>query len=226
MFTRQAFIALAVLGASIMPSLFPFAVHGEPLVEKCSPKLRQFLGDHSDASLVLSNASSQAFTNRDVQIVYFYTKDASIPKFYHFYLSDTSVIIACRGDVSPCDQFVGLLFEIINSRGESSFQSLFQQAEAGTISKTNFVRSILTEEFIALRSTQKQIGQLRITEKEIAESPTCKALIECPDNYNDFVTYIRRLDAPDRDPLKEYEEKYDLLRKGGISSTRTNTPSF
>src|SRR5262245_51555087 len=45
-----------------------------------SPKLKQFLVDHSAASNALVGAISESFSNRTVQLYYFYSDDEAQPR--------------------------------------------------------------------------------------------------------------------------------------------------
>src|SRR6185295_18820026 len=107
-----------------------------------SPKLRQFLTDHPAAALTLSNTLAEAFTVRTYRIYYFYSDDESIPRAAHTYAGPSTVWITVRENQQPADEFVGILFEALNSEGGQRFGELADLARAGRITKTNFVREV------------------------------------------------------------------------------------
>src|SRR2546430_1714706 len=50
-----------------------------------SPNLRKFLLDHPTAMKVLTNALSEAFSNRTVRLYYYYSDDPGERRANHFY---------------------------------------------------------------------------------------------------------------------------------------------
>src|ERR1035437_10771122 len=61
-----------------------------------SPKLKQFLTAHPKASSTMSNVLSEEFSNRTVQLNYFYSNDESAAKAYHYFPDESSVCIVIR----------------------------------------------------------------------------------------------------------------------------------
>src|SRR5271165_1445404 len=55
-----------------------------------SPKLRQFLTGHREASQMMSNVVSEAFSNRTVRLHYFYSEDESVARARHYYPDESS----------------------------------------------------------------------------------------------------------------------------------------
>jgi hypothetical protein len=179
-----------------------------------SPKLRQFIIDHPGASKMLTKALSEAFSNRTVQLYYFYSDDESIPRAYHYYPSESVVGICIRENQQPVDEFITFLFEVLNSEGEKHFQEIIQKAKSGTISKTNFATEILKVEFEAVKRTRDLIGNLKLNKKEISESDYYNRFVECPNKFEAFLSYTKKVSLHgDRDSIKDYETQYDLLRK-------------
>jgi hypothetical protein len=177
-----------------------------------SPKLRQFIIDHPAASQFLTNAFSEAFSNRTVQLYYFYSDDESIPRAFHYYPDESVVGIGIRENQQPSDEFICLLFEILNSEGEKHFKEICQKAKGGALSKTNFVNEILKVEFEAVKRTRTLILDLGLKKKEISQSYYYNRLIGCPNKFEDFLSYKKKV-SPQRDQIKEYETEYDSLQK-------------
>ncbi|HTA94662.1 MAG TPA: hypothetical protein VK769_00915 [Verrucomicrobiae bacterium] len=177
-----------------------------------SPKLRQFITDHSTASKLLTNALSEAFSNRTVQLYYFYTDDESTARAFHYYPDESVVGIVIRENQQPPDEFICLLFEVLNSEGEKRFQEIYQKAKDGTLSKGDFVNAVSKVEFEAIKRTRDLIHDLNLNKKEISESYYYNRLIQCPDKFEDFLSYKKKV-SPQRDQVKEYEMDYDSLRK-------------
>src|SRR5205809_7066972 len=105
---------LSVLLLALLPSAF--GASAARFTGMLSPKLRQFLQAHPPALAELTNSFDAAFTNRTIQIYYFYETDESMARAYHYYPKDLSVVIVLRENQEPSDELITLLFELINSR--------------------------------------------------------------------------------------------------------------
>jgi hypothetical protein len=177
-----------------------------------SPKLRQFITDHSAASKLLTDTLSESFSNRTVQLYYFYSDDESIPRAFHYYPDESVVGIVIRENQQPSDEFISLLFEVLNSENEKRFQEITQKAESGALSKANYATEILKTEFEVVKRTRELIRGLNLNKKEISESYLYNRYIECPNKFEDFLSYKKKV-SPQRDQIKEYEMQYDSLPK-------------
>jgi hypothetical protein len=177
-----------------------------------SPKLRQFVASHPAAMHIITNAVSEAFSNRTAQLYYFYSEDASVPRASHYYPSEAAVGIMLRENQPPIDEYLCLLFEVVNSESEERFRAIYQKAQSGDISRRDFPRAILKEEFKAAIRTRDLIKQLKLDAKEVAESEECQHFLGCPTKFEDFLDYSQKISSPERDAIKEYEAVYDSLR--------------
>ena len=184
-----------------------------------SPKLRQFLTAHPEASLALSNAPSEAFHNRAVQLYYMYSDDESIARAFHYYPDETSVGIVIRENQQPCDECICLIYETLNSLGEKQFQELAERAKSGTVTKADFVKGIFQQEFPVEMKMQKIVGSFRITNKEKNESYFYNRLMQEPNGFEKAMAYKKKA-APKQELIKFYEREYDDLRD---SESRSNT---
>jgi hypothetical protein len=189
-----------------------------------SPKLSKFLSDYPQAQRILTNAFSNAFSNKSFALFYFYSNVESHPRAFHYY-PDTAgwprVVLCIRENQSPVDEFITLLFETLNSKGESVFTNLEQKAYLGTISKEQFAKEILKCEFDVTKSTRHTLLGLKLKNREKNGSYYYHRFVECPTNFDDFLSYSKKV-SPDRDAMKEYELKYDWLRKMYLDSNSSS----
>jgi hypothetical protein len=192
-------------------SISAFAQMASGVSSMASPKLRQFLTAHREASQIMSNALSEAFSNRTVRLHYFYSEDESVARARHWYPDKSSVIILVRENQQPCDEFIMLIFEMLNSESEKQFMNLFDEAKAGTVTKEDFIRGILQQEFEAYKRTQSLVKNLKLSEGEITESYYYNRFVHLPSDFEGFLAYQKQV-SPKRDPAKEYGPQYDHLR--------------
>lgn len=183
------------------------------LASSFSPNLQKFLKEHPENLQTLTSVLSEAFTNRSVRLYYFFSDDPNRLVAEHFYLDYGQVVIALKANQPPTEEFLEIIFEAVNSEGEKRFEELMSQASTGSISRTNFAVEIFRQEFKATVRTRDLIGKLKFTRKEKSKSFYYKGFLEAPDNFEDFIAYVKRV-SPKRDWRKDYETKYDILRNG------------
>src|SRR5262245_13438390 len=116
-----------------------------------SPKLKRFLADHPAASQSLAGAISESFSNRTMMLYYFYSDDETQPRVFHKYPEQSVVLVVVRENQEPCDEFICLIFEILNSQDEKSFKDLSEQAKSGAISKADFSSAAMRQEFLVVK---------------------------------------------------------------------------
>jgi len=193
-----------------------------------SPKLKKFLSDYSETAKIFTNAVSNAFSNKTVRLYYFYSDNDSEARCFHFYPNRAGmpeVVLCVRENQAPLDEFICVLFETLNSKNESEFWKLFQDASLGNISREQYAKEILQHEFEATKNTRAILLTLKFEKKETGESHYYREFAECPTNFDDFLTYSKKL-SQDRDVLKEYELQYGSLRKMYIdSNSSSNSPA-
>jgi hypothetical protein len=204
---RLLFIALVCFG-------LPSFVRGSELLSAISPKLKQFVTTHSGTLQTLTNNLSEAFNGKTIQVFYYYTEDESVARAYHYYTGegDSMVGICVRENQEPLDEFISLIFESQNTKGEKQFKELYRKAESGDISKTAFAQEMLKVEFNAVKSTRDLLRRLKFGKKEMGESFFYKRFSECPEEFSEFMIYTAKVSLHG-DPIKEFEAKYDSLRK-------------
>jgi hypothetical protein len=194
------------------------------IVSEASPKLKKFLSDNPEAANVFTNAIANAFSNRTVRLFYFYSNDDSEARAFHFYptmAGSPDVMLCIRENQTPLDEFITTLFETLNSKSESAFTELSQNAYSGTITREQFAKEILRYEFDATTNTRSILLTLKFGTNEITDSDYYRRFIECPTNFDGFLTYSKKA-SPDRDVMKEYELKYDWLRKMYLDSNSSS----
>jgi hypothetical protein len=189
-----------------------------------SPKLGKFMSDHPQAEKILTNAFSNAFSKKTVGLYYFYSYDESQPRSFHYYPDNAGwpeVVLCVQENQKPIDEFITLLFETFNSKSEGGFTNLAQEASLGTISKEQFAKEVVRYEFETTKNTRVTLLTLKFEKKEIKESDYYSIFIACPTNFDDFLSYSKKV-SQNRDPMKENELKYDSLRKMYIDSNSSS----
>ena len=199
------YLAVAVPG-------FCLQAENNGMIDGASPKLKSFFSTHPVALNSLTNNLPRIFNAQSFRLYYFYTDDDSVPRSYHYYPEDLALCIVVRENQHVTDEFLCLLFETVNSQYEEQFTSLFRKAKAGTVEREEFAVNILQVEFDALKQTRNLLTKLQFTETEIAESHYYRRFRDCPNDFNDFLVYKNKIGGK-RDVLKEYQLKYDSLRK-------------
>src|SRR5262249_55874707 len=151
-------------------------------------------------------------SNRTIQIYYFYTEDASVPRASHICADEALLRISIRENQQASDECICLMFEILNSEGDDRFKKLSEQAMKGTKSKSYFVKEVMRQEFYAVKKTQALLGHFGLSKSEISESYYYNRFIQSPDDFEEYLSYKKEV-SPDRDQEKEYGQLYDSLRK-------------
>jgi len=177
-----------------------------------SPKLREFLKESPKASRVFTKTLSEAFSSRTLQVYYFYSDDESIARASHYYPAESVVGILIRENQRPLDEFICLLFETINSTSQRHFQQVFKNVKSGEISKPDFVIEMDRTEFSAIKRTRDILNGIAVSKNEGKKSYFYQRFMQCPDGYDEFVAYSKKVASPHRNTTKEWEARYDLLR--------------
>ena len=176
-----------------------------------SPKLSQFLLDHPGAYKVLTDVLQEANSKRPVHIYYFYVNAQAHQPTMHRLLEGESILgVFVVENQSPLSECVDILFELLNSKGERRFKELRQKAASGRISKQEYVREFLKEEFRAVIATKKMLPDLWLSEKEASESPQYKWFKEVPTEFEEFLVYRSKGELSQDNT--DYEKQYDAIR--------------
>lgn len=183
------------------------------LFSALSPKLRQFLTDHPSAGTTMSGLLSEAFPGRRVQVLYYYADDRTAATTYHYYPTESSAVIVVREDQPASDECISLIFEMLNSAGEKRLLELANQAKSGPLSKADFVRGMMQEQFQAAKRMRDILGDLKLSKKEMTKSGYYSRFIQCPNDFAAFLSYVERV-SPGQERLTQefYERQYDSLR--------------
>ncbi len=104
------------------------------------------------------------------------------------------------------------MFETINSNSEKTFLELFAKARSKEMSKNEFVSEMTKTEFAALRQMRKLLLKINLDASKTVNSYYYKRMIDCPDNFDDFLVYRKKVASPYRDAGKEREALYDQLQ--------------
>ena len=79
-----------------------------------------------------------------------------------------------------------LIYEMLNSEGEKQFVNLFDQAKAGTVTKEDFIRGILQQEFVAYSGRSLSLRILNSVRARLLSHITTIGLIICQVTLKDF----------------------------------------
>ena len=186
------------------------------ILSTVSPKLRTFLAGRPAAAQTLTATFSSAFTNKTVRLFYFYPDNKSEPRAFHFYpdmVGMADVLICVAENQDALDEFISILFESLNTKGETRFAKLDQDAKSAKISRAEYAREKLKVEFEAEKRTRDLLLALKLSKKETAGSVEYGLYVGCPDKFEDFLPYLKRV-SRQGDVFQVYELLYDSLRKG------------
>lgn len=164
------------------------------------------------AQKALTKSFFEVFARKTVRVFYFYSGGESEARAFHTYPDTSAVWIAVQENQDSCDEFIAILFEVQNARGEDTFRRLFRDAHTGSVSKVEFTKQILKVEFEAVKRTRDLLRTLNLSERDRTSSYYYYRFDQCPNEFEDFPGYAKKV-SPKRDVLKEYEAKYDALRQ-------------
>src|SRR6478609_9041861 len=198
----------------------PIHAQGENMVTMFSPQLREFLATHRQAFQVLSNTVWECFTNRTLQVYYFYSNDESRARAMHYYPAEAVVGIMIRGNQEPLDEFISFVFEAQNSLGEKRFEALAESARSGTISESEFIDKFRRVEFDAILRTKKLLAGLKLSKREINKSYFYKRFSGAPEDFEEYRSYVKKV-SPLRDPEKHYKAEYESLREESLQEQKS-----
>jgi len=180
------------------------------VLEMLSPKLHALLNDNVEATRLLTNTIGKAFSTRKFKIYYAYSSNRT--HSYHYYVDD-AVVIVLRGEQEALDEYLGLVYETLNSENEDRFLKLCHKAESGSISRLNFAHEMLRIEFGALKKEQSLVRKLKFPTKDTLESYFYKRTINCPDKFEEFLGEIeKQVTTNERNVIRDYERDYDSLQ--------------
>jgi len=188
----------------------------QPLPGVVSPKLRQFLAGNPSAEQIISEVMSVSFSNRPVQIYYFYSDDDSRPRGGLYYAGETRespITLTIRENQETCDEYLTLLLWTLYSQGEKRTIELMEQAKTGALSRADFEREVKQQEFQVLLKARGLLKRLKLTTSERESSFYYKWIAECPDDFVEFLLYKPK-GAVSCNPSSQPKDFYDSLRKG------------
>jgi len=184
----------------------------DSLLDMTSTKLHDFIQAHPGTLELATNTFSSALQGKTVMLSYFYTKDDSKPRAYHYYPSDSAVGICVRENQPPLDEFISLVFEVLNSRGERQFKEIYLKAEKGEITRETFAQEILKVEFEAMKDMRVFLGKVNVDEKDKDGSYFYNLILKCPADFKDFPSYSVKVSIHGN-PVERLEAVYDSLQK-------------
>lgn len=187
---------------------------GTNLYSTMSPQLREFLSEHREVANALSNVLgevSEMFSNRTVQIYYFYSDDKSVARASHYSPDWYRSVIGIKENQQPSDECLCLIFELLNSESDKQFGEICQKAASGNITRADFAREMLRQEYHAVRKMQKLLQDFKFGQSGFTDSDYYKAFVNCPDTFDAFLNFSSSA-VSERNAFKEYQPEYDALR--------------
>jgi hypothetical protein len=181
-----------------------------PLDDEMSPPLRSLLVAHPVLRKPLDQVISEMPRGSTLRVRYGEPWSPSKPSCSHWY-DGRGVVVSICTQMQPYDEYLGLYFEIANSLQRQRFEELFRRAKAGTISRDEFPIEVMKGEFVAMKRTTALVRRLPAL-KEQRTSRLQPLVGHCPADFDRFLAYGKRV-APLRNPVREYQEAYDELRR-------------
>jgi hypothetical protein len=184
------------------------------ILNAVSPKLKKLLVANPATWAALSNSFATACAKRSLCLLYFYSENNKAPRAFHYYphsVGMAEIALCVRENQHPWDEFISIMFELLNSRNEDRFEQLGDRARSGSVSRTEFVHGIMRLEFEAMKATGDVLRKLKPTKKEVSGSQYYNTFTNYPGDFEGYLS-ITKANVQGRDPLREYGAQYDALR--------------
>ena len=201
-------VAILLFALSICSSIAQF----DNVERRESPGLKEFTGLHPKAAQILRNKLAEAFSNRTVKLYYFYPATNSEPTAFHYYPNTTGledVFICVSESQKPIDQYISLLFEVINSKRATKLLKLWEDGCAGAISAETYATEVTRLEFESLKETRNLLSTLDIESPALAGSRERQKYGHLPEGFDDYLASVKK-DSPDT--LRRYENQIDKMK--------------
>jgi hypothetical protein len=101
-----------------------------------------------------------------------------------------------------------------------TFSSISQRAATGVMSRQDFPIAILREEFKVYPKMRNLLKNLKIAKIEVSKSEEYKKIMDCPINFDDFISYMNSMNSTNRDVIQMYQMQYDALRQSVSHSAK------
>ena len=192
----------------------PIYAQEQCILGMVSPKLREFLATHQQAFQAFSNTTWECFSNRTLEIYYFYSDAKYRPDATHYYSSPTNVVMTIRENQEPLDEFICFIYEAKNSLNQQRFEAIFEEARTGKITKNEYAYKFDRIEFEASLVTKELLAKLKFSKREISKSRKYKAMMETSNKYEDRLSNLRN-GSPLHHTYRQLKisDDYDLLRQ-------------
>lgn len=126
------------------------------------------------------------------------------------------LVIRVSSNLTPPDQIVACLFELLNARQLPRFMAIEERAKRGALTKDQFIDAILRVEHAPVVTLKSRFFDLcPLTEDELAQTRLCRSLREAPTDYEAFRAW--RSSQPAHQAARaRYELYFDTLLKGSL----------
>ena len=196
-------ICLVVISCGRNPPLF---------LDSGSSQIKNLLENNPSLMREYTSIANKYFHNKAFQIQYVENKNQDQAPAYHYYTTfqdKTVVVVVLRGRKIPIDEFICLLFEMINSNGEDVFKKITIEAQSGLISRDDFPVKVLEKEFAAVLELKKILLSLEIDKEMLKDSAFYYKFMNSPDDFAKFLDYIKDKNITHRDIVDSYLKQYD-----------------
>jgi hypothetical protein len=122
------------------------------------------------------------------------------------------IALCVRENQHPWDEFIAIMFELLNSRNQDHFEQLGDRARSGSVSRTEFVQGVMRLEFEAMKATGDILRKLKPAKKEISGSRYYITFANYPVDFEGYLS-LTKTNVQGRDPMREYGAEYDAIRR-------------
>jgi hypothetical protein len=124
----------------------------------------------------------------------------------------TFIIIRVSAKLPPLDQVAALTYECMNAQNESTFARYIKEAYMGSLTKEEFIRSILRLEHMKLKETRAfLVPQEPFRDMDISQTEFYRRMVHTPDDFDAFLEYLHRIKRKEYDVFDMYSKFYDFI---------------
>jgi tetratricopeptide (TPR) repeat protein len=201
-------ILLAVILVLTMLTKSVKADTSSDFLKTLSPELQQFLRENDSASKYLAGILEVQLRVRAFTVIYttnyFGSTACHVNK-----RPDLAEIWLSKGE-EPLDEYLSLVYELLNSSHEEKFRNVREQASAKKISRRDFIREFIKIEQEAHLKLKADLRKLALSDKDIASSRQYELQLKMPDTFEEFYLGCKNV-SDDWSPARDYSQMYDSL---------------
>ncbi len=120
--------------------------------------------------------------------------------------------IRVSSKLNALDQVACIVYEAINAQNEQQFADLTDAAHRGSLTKTEFIHSILSLEHKSLKKTRDFLSiHEPFKSTDISGTVFYSKMIGTPEEFDAFLDYLHSIKRDDYDVFKHYSDFYDFI---------------